>query len=85
MPTEQGAVIEIVWIGRCANDIVRPDGAVAVKASGKDYTCHLCMYAQITEDGLIRRIDEYYNRQWDNGVAEGEYTVMRGGSLKENA
>ena len=70
--------MEYVWIGRCANDIVRPNGALAFKASGKDFKCHVCMCLQITEEGLIRRIDEYYNKRWDDGVGEAEYSIMKG-------
>ena len=84
-PTAGGAILEQVWIGRCANDIVRPDGEVAVKASGKDYKCHVCMVMKISEDGLIEKIDEYYNRRWDDGISDALYTVMRGESLKAKA
>lgn len=82
LPTITGAVVEQVWHGRCANDVVRPDGQVAVKASGKDFVCHVCMVVEIGEDGKINRIDEYYNRRWDDGVAEREYAVMKGPSAK---
>lgn len=74
--------MEQVWHGRQANDIVRPDGTVAVKASKKDFVCHVCMIFKIDSDGLIVSIDEYYNKRWDDGVAEEEYTVMKGSSLK---
>lgn len=73
--------MELLWVGNCKNDIVRPDGKVAVKASGKDFRNHVCMILKIRE-GVITRIDEYYNKAWDEGVEEGEYVVMRGGSLK---
>jgi hypothetical protein len=36
----------------------------------------------ITNAGKIRRIDEYYNRQWDEGIPEESYAVMKGKSLK---
>jgi hypothetical protein len=74
--------VELVWIGRSTNDIVRPDGEVAVKASGRDYKNHLCLVMKIDDDGKIKRIDEYYNKAWDQGVKEEEYTIMKGGSLK---
>lgn len=73
-----------MWVGKQANDIVRPDGQVAVQASGKDFVCHVCMVLKIDEDALIREIDEYYNKRWDEGVGEGEYGVMKGASLKAN-
>jgi hypothetical protein len=38
------------------------------------------MVIEIGEGGLIERIDEYYNRRWDEGVAEGEYAVLKGAS-----
>lgn len=78
-------MLEQLWVGRCANDIVRPDGTVAVKASGKDFQCHVCMILKISQDGLIERIDEYYNRRWDDGVPENEYVPMRGSSMKAKA
>ena len=56
---------------------MRPDGEVAVKASGKEFVCHVCMLIEIGEDGLIERIDEYYSRRWDEGVEEGRYAVLR--------
>ncbi|KAL6253275.1 hypothetical protein RBB50_000998 [Rhinocladiella similis] len=82
LPTPSGAVLEQVWIGRCANDIVRPSGEVAVKATGKDYVCHVGMILEIDKDGLVTKIDEYYNRQWDDGVAQKDYVVIKGASLK---
>jgi len=82
-PTSTGGILEQAWIGRQSNDIVRPDGAIAVKASGKDFKCHVCMIIQIDDLGKITRIDEYYNKQWDEGVREEEYLVLKGASLKE--
>ena len=82
-PVDAGAVLEQVWIGRQANDIVRPDGEVAVKASGKEYKCLVCMVMRISDEGMIERIDEYYNRRWDDGVAEEEYKIIKDGSLKK--
>lgn len=83
IPTEKGCVLEQVWVGRCANDIVRPNGEIAVKASGKDFKCHVCMVMEIDEEGKISRIDEYYTKRWDDGIGEEEYVVMKGESLKE--
>jgi ketosteroid isomerase-like protein len=82
IPTSEGAVVELLWVGRCANDIIRLNGEVAVKGTGKDFKNHVCFVIKINEDGLITRIDEYYNGAWDEGVQEGEYKVMRGSSLK---
>jgi hypothetical protein len=70
-----------VWIGRCSNDIVRPDGQVAVKASGKDFKCHVCMIIEIDDNGQITRIDEYYNKKWDEGIREDRYAVLTGPSV----
>lgn len=81
-PTPDGCILEQVWHGRQANDIVRPDGEVAVEASGKDFACHVCMVMNIDADGLIEKIDEYYNKRWDDGIAEETYAVMKGASLK---
>lgn len=64
------------------NDIVRPDGEIAVKGTGKDFRAHVCMVLKIDNSGLITRIDEYYNRAWGEGVQESEYKVVRGASLK---
>ena len=83
MPTATGAVLEQVWVGRCSNDIVRPDGQIAVKASEKDFKCHVCMIFDIDQSGKIRRIDEYYNKRWDDGIHETEYAVLKGASLRE--
>lgn len=76
-------MLEQVWVGRCSNDIIRPDGEVAVKASGKDFRCHVLMLIEIDDQGLITRIDEYYNKRWDDGIREREYTVLDGPSTKE--
>jgi hypothetical protein len=81
--TPDGAVAEQLWIGRCANDIVRPDGQVAVKGTGKDFKAHVCMVLKIDEDGLITRIDEYYNRAWDEGIIDEQYKVIKGGYSKK--
>ena len=42
------------------------------------------MVMKIDEDGLIERIDEYYNRRWDEGIPEADYFRMRGSGLKAN-
>lgn len=81
-PTSEGATAEIVWFGKTTNDIVRPDGEVAVKATGKNYVCHVCMLFKVNDNNEITRIDEYYNKQWDDGIAESNYHVMKGSSLK---
>lgn len=65
-----------MWVGKCSNDIVRPDGQVAVKASGNDFKCHVCMIMEIDENGKIKRIDEYYNKLWDQGIQEDKYAVL---------
>ena len=75
-------MVELLWVGRCTNDIVRPNGEIAVKGTGKDFKNHVCMVIKINGDGLVTRIDEYYNKAWDEGVQEDEYTVIRGSSLK---
>lgn len=77
MPTAGGAVLEQVWVGRSSNDIVRPDGQVAVKASGRDFECHVCMIIAIDANGKITRIDEYYNKLWDQGIREDKYAVLK--------
>lgn len=53
-----------------------------MKASGKDFKCHVCMVMEIDQAGKICRIDEYYNKRWDDGVHESDYAVMKGASLK---
>ena len=40
------------------------------------------MVMKISQDGLIERIDEYYNKRWDDGIPETDYVSMRGSSLK---
>jgi ketosteroid isomerase-like protein len=72
----------MIWVGRQSNDIVRPDGVVAVKATGKDFECHVGMLMEVNEAGRITRINEYYNREWSDGIRQQQYTVMKGGSLK---
>ena len=56
-----------------------------MEASGKEFECHVCMVMKISEDGLIEKIDEYYNRRWDDGVPESSYTVIKGDSIKARA
>lgn len=82
IPTATGAILEQVWIGRHANDLIRPNGDLAVKATGKDFKCHVCMIIQIDESGRLTRIDEYYNKHWEDGVPEQQYLVMSGASMK---
>jgi hypothetical protein len=40
------------------------------------------MVIEIDEAGKISRIDEYYNKRWDDGVLESDYAVVKGASLK---
>lgn len=75
-------MVELLWIGRCANDIIRPNGEIGVKASGKDFKNHVCFVMKIDDIGKIGRIDEYYNKAWDEGVHETQYVTIKGGSLK---
>ncbi|KAK3100951.1 hypothetical protein LTR53_018703, partial [Teratosphaeriaceae sp. CCFEE 6253] len=83
-PAQSGVVVaEIVWHGRAVNDIVRPDGEVAVKATGQAFECHVCMLIRVNEDKKIYRLDEYYNKQWDNGIAEEKYLLMKGKSIRD--
>lgn len=82
IPTATGAILEQVWIGRHSNDLIRPNGEVAVQATGKDFRCHVCMVLQIDESGKFTRIDEYYNKHWEDGVHEQEYLVMKGASMQ---
>ncbi|KAK5049098.1 hypothetical protein LTR84_005521 [Exophiala bonariae] len=82
IPTATGAIFEQVWVGRHANDLVRPNGDVAVKATGKDFECHVLMVLQIDGGGIITRIDEFYNKHWEDGIREQDYLVMKGASMK---
>lgn len=75
-------MLEQVWVGRQANSIVRPDGQVAVEASGQDFECHVCMVLKIDGHGVIEEIDEYYTKRWDAGIREDGYTVMKGASIQ---
>jgi hypothetical protein len=34
------------------------------------------------ETEKIERIDEYYNKRWDDGIREEEYTIMKAASMK---
>lgn len=76
-------MVEMVWRGRHTNDIVRwPSGVVAVKATGKEFATHVCMVLGIDESGQITRIDEFYNKHWEDGKPEEEYMVMSGPDRK---
>ena len=83
IPTTSGCVLEGVWHGKLANDIIRPDGQIAVKASGKEFVTHVCLILEIDAEGKVRRIDEYVRKDWDEGLGEEEYVVMRGASVKD--
>ena len=65
-----------------ANDIVRPGGEVAVTATGKDFVTHTCVLLEINQDGKITRLDEFYNKRWDDGRSERDYNVITGASMK---
>lgn len=39
----------------------------------------------IDENGKINRIDEYYNKRWDDGIPEQDYVVLTGDSMKSKA
>jgi hypothetical protein len=39
------------------------------------------MLIEIDGSGRITRIDEYYNKKWDEGVSEQLYTVLKGESM----
>lgn len=65
--------MEQLWVGRCVNDIVRPNGSVIMKGSGRDFKCHVGFFIQVSEAGKITRIDEYDHRYWDEGKPEDEY------------
>jgi ketosteroid isomerase-like protein len=73
----KGAVLEQVWTGCQSRDIVRKDGTVALQASGKHFECHVCMVIEIDNQGKIVRIDEYYNKRWDEGRSKDRYVCMQ--------
>lgn len=69
-------MLEQVWHGRQTNDIVRADGTLALKASGRDFDCHVCMVIDIDDSLRITTIHEYYNKNWDQGISQDKYKVM---------
>ena len=77
-----GALIEAVWVGCCKNDIVRPDGQVAVKANGRDFVSAVCFCMEVDPVEGIRRIDEYYSKPWWDAIPVEEYTKVTGASMK---
>lgn len=40
------------------------------------------MVFQIDDNGKFTRIDEYYNKHWEDGVRDQDYLVMKGASMK---
>lgn len=56
---------------------------MAVKGTGKEFEAHVCMVLRIDgATGKIERIDEYYNKLWDEGKNEASYVKMTGASIK---
>ena len=55
----KGASVENVWHGTMKHDIVRPNGEIAVKASGRSFDTHVNMVSEMSEEGLITRINEF--------------------------
>jgi hypothetical protein len=41
------------------------------------------MVIEIDQHGQITRIDEYYNKKWDEGIGDEQYTVVSGASIAE--
>lgn len=41
------------------------------------------MVMVIDAQGKIKRIDEYYNKRWDDGIRERDYTVVIGPSVQQ--
>lgn len=74
----------MTWTGRTTNDIIRPDGQVAVKATGKDFVCHVMFLLDINDQGKIMKIGEFYNKQWDDNRSEADYSIIRGASLRQD-
>lgn len=66
-PTVDGAAVEQIWRGVCKNDIVRPDGTVVVKATGREFEQRVGFLVKVSEEGKIVRIDEYDHRYWEEG------------------
>ena len=81
-PTPTGAVVEFIWYGKCVNDIVRPDGQIVAKAKGQEFTMHVCTVVEVNEEGKTTRVDDYYNKVWEDGIPQAEYVVMKGASIK---
>ncbi|KAF7196190.1 hypothetical protein HII31_02591 [Pseudocercospora fuligena] len=71
--TATGAGVQQLWIGTCKNDIVRPDGKVVMKGSGRAFRNHVGFFLKIDDAGKITRIDEYDHRYWDEGKPEADY------------
>jgi hypothetical protein len=81
-PTQSGAVLEAIWHGRCVNDLVRPNGETVIKAHGKEFENHVCFVLEIDDEGLIRTINEYFNRIFEDGVGIEKYQKITGASMK---
>ncbi|KAF7191927.1 hypothetical protein HII31_06737 [Pseudocercospora fuligena] len=67
-------VAKLIWKGRFAHDLhAVPNGPIAVKASGKRFVTPIFTTFGFDDAGKIKRIDEFYTKNWDDGVEEGEY------------
>lgn len=43
------------------------------------------MVIEVSDEGKITRIDEYYTKIWEDSIHQEEYTVIKGASMKSTA
>ena len=71
-------IAKLVWSGRFAKDLhALPGGPVAVKATGKTFVTPISTVFMFDVDGKITRIDEFYTKNWWDGVEEEAYRIVR--------
>ncbi|MCJ1354341.1 MAG: hypothetical protein MMC33_004329 [Icmadophila ericetorum] len=73
-PTPTGAVVQLIFSGVFARDLLP-----VRKASGRRWNCHVCFVLGVDEEGRVERVDEYFPRDFDEGVGVDGYVVRHGG------
>ena len=75
-PTPTGAVVQLIFRGVFARDIL-PKRI----ATGKRFACHVCFVLGVDRERRIERVDEYLPMDFDDGMDVEGYRVRDGGEV----
>ncbi|USW46957.1 hypothetical protein Slin15195_G002760 [Septoria linicola] len=74
---DEWVAAEFIWRGTFAHDLRSwHAGPVAVKATGQTFEIPIYTLFRFDEQAEVSRIDEYYTKNWYDGLPESKYRIL---------